>query len=52
MFMEKFDKLKYQSLSLRDRPFVFAYSSLITEQVKQQCKDAGFDDSFSGPMTV
>lgn len=47
---EMYDDIKYQSLDNRTRPYIFAYSSPVTQEIVQRTMLAGFDGCLSLPL--
>lgn len=45
-FVKTYDRLKYTGLDNRKRPFLFAYSALINDDVEKRIKKCGFDKIF------
>lgn len=52
IFLEEFDQIKYYILNQSSRPFVFAYSALVTEEVKRKTASCHFDDCFEAPLNA
>lgn len=47
-----YDKIKYNTLQKLEKPFIFAYSSLVTKDILDKTKIAGFITCLSSPLTV
>lgn len=51
-FIQLYDQVKYQCLDMVNRPFIFAYSALIDNEVEMKIKKYGFDQCFNAPMNM
>lgn len=51
IFEKILNKLKYNALSLKKVPFIFAYTALVNDDIVNQTKEAGFDECFLSPLT-
>ena len=51
-FTEVFNYLKFRALDIAARPFIFALTALVNEEVTAQCKATGFDECLSAPLSV
>lgn len=47
-----YQKVKYWSLDSLRRPYIFAYSALINNQIRERTTEAGFDGCLSAPISV
>lgn len=47
-----YEKVKYHSLNLVKKPFIFAFSALITPEIEQQAKDTGFYGCLESPLSI
>ena len=49
-FFVTLDKIKYNLLNLNAKPFIFAYSALVNDEVREKTTLAGFDACLSSPL--
>ena len=48
-----YNKFKYRCLGVKpNRPFLFAYSALIDDDVRKRTKKAGFDEVYLAPIHI
>ena len=52
MIANLYDHLKLRVMDNQPRPFIYAFSALVTLEVIQKAKESGFDDCLSAPLTV
>ena len=45
-------KVEYKPMSVLKRPFIFAYSAMVDENVMLQTKIAGFTDCYDSPLAL
>ena len=52
MIIETYDYIKYWSLDNLKRPYIFACSAIMNEDIRYKTIDAGFDGCLILPITV
>ena len=52
IFKALYEKVKFNCLYRNDRPLIFAYSALVTDEVISNTNKAGFVNCLPSPLTV
>lgn len=52
MLKEFYNKVQFQSLSLQSKPFIFAQSALITDEIEAKAKKQGFVECLGVSLTI
>ena len=50
MFQRLYKRVSFRALDKLERPFIFAYSALVNDDVQKKTKECGFDDCIASKL--